>query len=150
MNRSAYRSAAPWLATILMVLCAPAFAADAEDDPVQVCSAHSQAGLRDCLVAQLKESGEVLARAEAQAGKDLAAWDEDARYIRQAQNRLKAAGSAHARYVQSECAFAAALVGGAAGNASEQRRMACVIRLNTARARQLAESTGALPHTPGR
>ncbi len=110
----------------------------------QSCSEHAQAGMRDCLAQQLAASTALLRQAEENAGAAIARWDEDARFINAARSALVASNGAFNRYARAQCALAAALVGGGAGNARELRRLGCLNELNLVRARTL-QAQSALP-----
>ncbi|HEY9097266.1 MAG TPA: lysozyme inhibitor LprI family protein [Thiobacillus sp.] len=121
-------------------------------DPIQdersardECSAYSQAGMRDCLEKKLRESEKSLKQAEDNANSALCKWDEDAKQVSAAKNKLKSANTNYVRYRDSQCAFAASLGGGAIGNALEIRRIACVAELNNRRATQLRSAVAELP-----
>lgn len=101
--------------------------------------------MRECLAKKSDESNAVLRRAEEQAIAALSKWDEDAKFINLAKNKLRASSKAYERYRDAQCAFAAALGGGAIGNALEMRRLSCLIGLNIERAKQLTSAASALP-----
>lgn len=109
------------------------------------CSAHSQAGMRECLEAKVRESQAALEQAESEVRGALVKWDENARYRDAARARLDVSNKDFARYRASHCAFSASQAGGAAGNAQEMRRLACVYELNDQRARQLRTAAAELP-----
>lgn len=109
------------------------------------CSANSQAGMRECLEAKVRESEAGLEQAEKGVREALTRWDENARYRTAARARLDVSNKDFARYRASCCAFNASLVGGAAGNAQEMRRLACVHEVNGQRARQLRMAVVELP-----
>jgi hypothetical protein len=124
---------------------APPSSVSSERDVREACSNHSQAGLRDCLTEKVKQSRSELIHAEELAAKTLSGWDEDSRYIRIAQGNLAESNSAFARYREAQCEFSASLSGGAAGNAREIRRMACVASLNGSRADDLRRTSSETP-----
>ena len=109
-----------------------------EQGAAEQCSGNSQAGMRDCLVAKVAASAAALKEAEARAQDAIGAWDEDAKYASAAKAGLRASGAAFARFSQAHCGFASALAGGAAGNARDMIRLACVADLNVQRAHDLA------------
>lgn len=112
---------------------------------LEECSAYSQAGIRECLAKKVNESATSLKQAENEAQTAVSRWDEDARYIVVAERKLKASTKAFAAYRKAQCVFAAALGGGAAGNALEIGRLACVYELNIVRAGQLRSAVASLP-----
>lgn len=123
---------------LICALAASALAGTAwANDALDECSAYSQAGMRDCLVKKVHESEATLKQAENKVANMLSKWDEDAKHIAAAKEKLKASGKAFAQYREAQCTFAASLGGGAIGNALEMRRLACVVELNTKRAEQL-------------
>jgi uncharacterized protein YecT (DUF1311 family) len=109
------------------------------------CGALSQAHMRDCLTTKANESKESLRQAEADAVRVLSNWDEDEQYVEHAKTELAAAGRAFAQYRQMQCGFSSSLSGGAAGNARQIRRLACVAELNNQRAEQLRQAVYGLP-----
>jgi hypothetical protein len=111
----------------------------------EACGEFSQAGMRDCLVGKVDESRKVLKVAEAEASGRIAGWDEDPKYVNLAKVRLAASAKAFTAYRKEQCAFAAALGGGAIGNALEIRRLACEAELNHWRADQLQRALIDLP-----
>ncbi|WKB52272.1 lysozyme inhibitor LprI family protein [Eleftheria terrae] len=135
------------LACLLYLLHGLASAGElaAEPDTRQACGHHSQAGMRDCLAALADDSTSALRQAEARAQAALQRWDEDARYVAAATARLAAAARAFGRYREAQCGWAASLRGGAAGNAREITRLACVVELNRGRVRQLDTAMAPLP-----
>lgn len=104
------------------------------------CSAFSQAGMRECLEKEVVKSHKALQKAEKKALNTLSEWDEKPKYISQAKANLIAANQDFARYRDTQCKFASSLGGGAAGNALEIQRLACVAELNNRRANQLREA----------
>lgn len=128
-----------------MLLAVQASAAERAEGAAEACSEFSQAGLRDCVAKKLNDSTALLKQAEAAALATISKWDEDAKYIKLAKARLQASNSAFKQYSQAQCALAGALVGSAAGNAFEIRRMACLADLSSARVEQLSAGTAALP-----
>ena len=116
-----------------------------EQAALEECGAYSQAGMRECQAKKSDESSAALKRAEDQAVAALSRWDEDARFIHLAKEKLRASSKAYERYRDAQCAFAASLGGGAIGNALEMRRLSCRIGLNNERARQFTKDVFALP-----
>lgn len=124
----------------------------ASTDPVvgeralrEECSAFSQAGMRDCLVKTAETSQKALRQAEEMVAGTLSKWDEDSKYVSLAKARLAASSKEFARYRDAHCAFSLSLGGGAAGNALDMRRLACVSELNNRRAQQLRDAVSDLP-----
>lgn len=111
----------------------------------QHCSAHSQAAMKVCLAKKALESDRELNQAEVGVLSSLSKWEEDAKYIRLATARLEVANKTFARYRAAQCAFAASLAGGAAGNALEMGRLACVAEQNSRHAAQLRRAHANLP-----
>lgn len=109
------------------------------------CSAFSQAGMRDCLVKTAETSQKALRQAEEMVAGTLSKWDEDSKYVSLAKTRLAASSKEFARYRDAHCAFSLSLGGGAAGNALDMRRLACVSELNNRRAQQLRDAVSDLP-----
>lgn len=109
------------------------------------CSAFSQAGMRDCLVKTAETSQKALRQAEEMVAGTLSKWDEDSKYVSLAKARLAASSKEFARYRDAHCAFSLSLGGGAAGNALDMRRLACVSELNNRRAQQLRDAVSDLP-----
>ncbi|QFZ83297.1 DUF1311 domain-containing protein [Variovorax paradoxus] len=105
----------------------------------------SMAAVRTCLDKKQAQSEVVLKRAEAQARKAIARWDEDDKYIDLAKTRLAVSSRAFAKYRTEHCAFAASMGGGAIGNALEMGRAACGAELNQRRAEQLRLLVSELP-----
>jgi len=101
--------------------------------------------MRDCVEKRFQESEKALKQAEAEAFAALSRWDEDSKYAKLANRRLKAANTVFTRYRDSQCAFAASLGGGAIGSALETGRLACASELNDQRARQLKRAVADLP-----
>ncbi|MCW7540459.1 DUF1311 domain-containing protein [Aquabacterium sp. A7-Y] len=112
---------------------------------LEECGAHPQAGMRECLQQKARDSEAALKRAEENASQTISKWDEDAKYVAKARSTLKASNKAFSQYREAHCAHVATLAGGAAGNALEMRRLACVLELNGGRARQLSDTTSELP-----
>lgn len=124
----------------------------ASTDPVvgeralrEECSAFSQSGMRDCLVKTAETSQKALRQAEEMVAGTLSKWDEDSKYVSLAKARLAASSKEFARYRDAHCAFSLSLGGGAAGNALDMRRLACVSELNNRRAQQLRDAVSDLP-----
>ncbi|HEY2020468.1 lysozyme inhibitor LprI family protein [Paraburkholderia sp.] len=131
-----------WPAIVLAASTAPTTGEQALRNE---CSAFSQAGIRDCLEEKVENSQKVLSQAEQKMVGTLSKWDEDNRYIRQANAKLVASNKKFAEYRATQCEFSASLSGGAAGDAREIRRLACVAELNNRRAEQLANAASELP-----
>jgi hypothetical protein len=112
---------------------------------LEECGAYSQAGMRECLAKKSRESAFALKQAESKAVAAIAKWDEDAKYVALAKEKLKASDAAFERYREAQCALAASLGGGAIGNALEIRRLACVTDLNRLRAESVSAAATALP-----
>jgi len=141
----AIKSVALWLALGLTPAYAAPAATPTERTLREACGAYSQAGMRECLVAKVDESRKALKAAEAEASGRLAGWDEDPKYVNFAKVRLAASTKAFATYRKDQCSLAAALGGGAIGNALEIWRLACEAELNHWRADQLQRATVDLP-----
>jgi uncharacterized protein YecT (DUF1311 family) len=109
------------------------------------CSAHSGAGMHDCLVGKVRESELALHQAERRVRAALAAWHEDRKYRELAKTQLVRSSQAFAKYREAQCTFAASLGGGAIGNALTMARLACVAELNYRRAEQLCAAAVNLP-----
>ncbi|MGQ8877305.1 lysozyme inhibitor LprI family protein [Delftia sp. NA_296.1] len=140
------------LMTLALAVCLPAWALATEITPTpgeralrEECSVHSQAGMRECLAHRLADSHKALKQAEEQAASALGQWDEDAKYAAQAKARLSASGKEFTQYRDAQCSWLASLAGGAAGNATEIRRLYCAAALNFGRAAQLRDATSELP-----
>lgn len=116
-----------------------------EQELYATCSADSQAGMRDCLARAAEGSGKALAAAQREATAALDKWDEETRYVDQTKARLAASNRAFAEYRSAQCEWSASLSGGAAGNAHDMGKLACVAELNHRRARQLREAVEDLP-----
>lgn len=116
-----------------------------ESEMLEVCSAYSQAGMRDCLADKADDSQQVLRAAEQAAADALARWDEDRKYQDEAAKKLSASNQEFARYRTAQCAFLTALIGGGAGNSREIGRLRCVAALNYQRAAQLRDAVAELP-----
>ena len=114
---------------------------ESEQAALEECGAYSQAGMRECLAKKSDESHAALKRAEEQAIAGLSKWDEDAKFIARAKEKLRASS----KYRDAQCAFATSLGGGAIGNALEMRRLSCLIGLNIERAKQLTNDASTLP-----
>lgn len=141
----AIKFVALWLALGLTPAYAAPAATPTERALRETCGAFSQAGMRECLVAKVDESRKALKTAETQASGRLAGWDEDPNYVKLANVRFAASTKAFVAYRKEQCAFAAALGGGAIGNALENRRLACEAELNHWRADQLQRALVDLP-----
>lgn len=101
------------------------------------CGAYSQAGMRECLERQVATSEQAIKEAEGTLKTALSRWDEDKKYVDLAQSRLAIASQVFKKNREAQCAFAAALGGGAVGNALDLKQLACMAELNYTRARQL-------------
>lgn len=133
---------------LLALIVAPcrSMAADVENSSaLEECAAFSQAGMRECLAKKSNESAAALKQAERKAATVLSKWDDDAKYIALATERLKASDTAFERYRDAQCAFAASLGGGSIGNALEIRRLACIVDLNRVRAESISATVMILP-----
>ncbi len=97
------------------------------------CSAYSQAGMRDCLSKKAVSSETSLQQTKAKVSRALTMWDEDKTYASQAKANLAISNKDFSKYRDTECKFLASLNGGAASNAHEIRRLACVAELNNRR-----------------
>ena len=109
------------------------------------CSAFSQAGMRDCLTKKVAESQKTLMRAEERVVSTLSNWDEDKKYIDEAKAKFAISSNEFTLYREAQCEFSASLSGGAAGNAHEISRLACVAGLNSRRAELLRHAIANLP-----
>ncbi|VEB95301.1 Uncharacterized protein conserved in bacteria [Cedecea lapagei] len=138
-------------ACLVIVACMPLLALANDPQPAkdatalrEACSEYAEAGMRDCLIKQSKESEQVLEKASKTAASRIAEWDEDQSYIEQASAALKTSNQRFIHYRDSQCQLAASLSGGAAGNAREIRRLSCVAELNFGRAEQLTSAVSEL------
>jgi hypothetical protein len=111
----------------------------------EACGASSQAAMKDCLAKKADESQKELDKAEILVTSKLAQWDEDARYINRAKTSEIAAAQSFVQFRKAQCDFVASLSGGAAGNAGEARRLACIASLNADRAAALRSAVSELP-----
>lgn len=109
------------------------------------CSAFSQAGMKDCLGKNAKNSRKALRLAEEKVARTLSEWNEDQKYINQAEFKLEASNRDFVKYRDAQCGFASSLGGGAIGTALDMRRLACVSELNNRRAGQLHDAVSDLP-----
>ncbi len=116
-----------------------------ERDLYVVCSADSQAGMRDCLARKADESVKALAAAQEAVAETLGKWDEERQYVDHAKARLAASNQAFPDYRSAQRELSASLSGGAAGNAYEMGKLACVTELNKRWARQLRDAVADLP-----
>lgn len=112
---------------------------------LEECGAYSEAGMRECLAKKAHQSAMVLRRAEEQALAALSKWDEDAKFINVAKEKLRVSNKAYTQYRDAQCAFAASLGGGAIGNALELRRLSCLVGLNNGRTKQINADSSELP-----
>ncbi|WP_234385296.1 lysozyme inhibitor LprI family protein [Paracidovorax avenae] len=111
----------------------------------EVCSAYSQAGMRDCLSKKAADSQDDLRQARNNAISILSKWDEDAQYAGRSKVELTASDKDFEKYRDAHCKFRASLSGGGAGNSHEILRLACIAELNGTRARQLRDAVADLP-----
>jgi hypothetical protein len=109
------------------------------------CGEFSQAGMRECLEKKVGESTRSLAAAEAGMRAAIGHWDEDRKFLAQAEAKLRASASDFAEYRAGHCAFVTSLGGGAIGNALELRRLACVFAMNMQRAQELTRLAAEIP-----
>lgn len=109
------------------------------------CSVYSQAELRICLEKQSRVIFSALERAQDKMRRSLATWDEDDKYIKMAQSRLEAANKAFGQYRETQCAFDAALGGGAVGGTIQSRRLVCEARLNLLQTQHIEKAIANLP-----
>jgi uncharacterized protein YecT (DUF1311 family) len=134
-----------WLGTGLA--CRPVAAAplQTESELRDECSGpNSESGMYDCLAARAKASALELRQAEIAMRVVLPKVDEWPRFVAEAKLKFVRSSREFARYRAAQCAFNAALVGAAAGNAHEIMRLACVTELNARRAEQLRQSAGSI------
>lgn len=131
----------------LLCLAGEGWTAEIEDERsvIEECGALSQAGMRTCLGGKSLESATQLKQAENKVIATLSKWDEDAKYVVLAKERLTASSRAFEQYREAQCAFASSTGGGAIGNALELRRLSCLIGLNMRRAEQLRTTMANLP-----
>ncbi|KND59259.1 hypothetical protein BVER_01122 [Candidatus Burkholderia verschuerenii] len=101
------------------------------------CAASSQAAMKQCLEKRVGDSENKLREAEDAASTTLSRWDEDPPYVRKAISTLDESKQTYLEYRKSQCEFAASLSGGAASNAREFRRLACIAAMNDRRAETL-------------
>jgi uncharacterized protein YecT (DUF1311 family) len=109
------------------------------------CYAYSEAGIRQCLAKNLQKTATALNAAEQKALAALSKWDEEAKYVAAAKEKLRASNAAFAQYREAQCAFAYSLGGGAIGNALDIRRLACAIEQNSKRIAELAAAVSRVP-----
>jgi uncharacterized protein YecT (DUF1311 family) len=109
------------------------------------CGAYSQQGMKECLVKKVDDSQEFLKKAEADAFVAIKKWDDEGKYIRASGAALAISNREFIKYRTAQCKFSASLSGGAAGNAYEMGRLACVAELNMTRAAQLRDAVSNLP-----
>ncbi|MGB3430256.1 lysozyme inhibitor LprI family protein [Achromobacter sp.] len=136
------------LCVLALAPLAAAMAADkaqTEQELYEACSGDSQAGMRDCLSRKADESVKALTAAQKEAAEALGKWDEDRQYVDHAKARLAASNQAFPIYRSAQCELSASLSGGAAGNAHEMGKLACLTELNRHRARQLRDAVADLP-----
>lgn len=125
--------------------CVRAAELQSERAALEECGAYSEAGMRECLAKKARESALGLRRAEERALAALSKWDEDAKFVDLAKEKLKASSKAYEKYRDAQCAFAASLGGGAIGNALELRRLSCIVGLNNGRTKQINTDSSELP-----
>jgi len=100
--------------------------------------------IRACVAKQAQDSQPVLQSAEAKMAETLSShWDEDERYIRDAQAKFAAAKQAFANYRAAQCDFEASLAGGRLNRNTVSE--ACEAELNTRRAARLHDGVAYLP-----
>lgn len=135
-----------------MLALTPPLACAITADPIpdehtlrEECSAHAEAGMLACLTGKADQSRHDLQQAEQQILDAITMWDEDAKQVRQAKTRLASSSRAFAKYRNEQCELAAALGGGAIGNALDMRRQACIAALNGLRAQHLRRAATGLP-----
>lgn len=128
----------------VIVTCFPSFvmaaqAIQSEKELRDECSEEnfSMVDVRKCLEIKLQVSESSLKESEQAMRLALNAWDEETRYIKQAQTRLDKAEKSFIVFRKSHCEFAYSLGGGAIGNALDMERIACMAELNNTRAQQL-------------
>lgn len=102
-------------------------------------------GMRECLLKKQQASEAKLKKANKKAQQKLTKWDEDPEYVKAAIKKLATAEKAFIAYREEQCQFAAALGGGAIGNALDMRRFACITELNNRRAEQLHSAISDIP-----
>lgn len=132
-----------WALTLALVHMTMLSARAADTSAMDACS--TQADLRRCLASAAVASAAELAQANRDAITAIAGWDEDARYRLAASAALRESQRSFEQYRAAQCAFAAALGGGAAGNALALRRLTCVSELNRVRAANLRKQINDLP-----
>lgn len=132
-----------WMLMVALMHMAMLPASAANTSATDACS--TQANMRRCLASAAAESAADLAQAEREAVAAIARWDEDARYRLAASAALRQSQRSFEQDRAVQCAFAAALGGGAIGNALALRRFACMTDLNRMRAAWLRRQGRALP-----
>lgn len=140
------------LVGILLTMCFPALVF-AESGPAvlgeralrEECSEFSQAEMRDCLAKRAESSLEALQEAEEDLARLVANWDEDDKYVKQAEVKAVTSNNEFAAYRDAQCRFSASLSGGAAGNTDQIRHFACISELNNRRVAQLRDAVIDLP-----
>jgi hypothetical protein len=145
------RTCRSWIVLSLIVLM-PA------TDPVQAevfqseeqardeCSAAGgQGDMHDCLVAKVEKSKFHLEQMEGRVLASIRQWFDSQPYKENALRKFRKSDLAFARDRDAHCAFMGALTGGAAGNSSENMRLACMYELNMRRVAQLRGRASNLP-----
>jgi uncharacterized protein YecT (DUF1311 family) len=138
------RSCVPRLCAGIALACV-ALASAAQTRSMDRCSARAQGDLRACLEAEVRASEAVLKAAEDAADAALTRWDEDAKYRVSASAALQSSRQSFSLFRETQCAFSAALGGGAIGNALAVRRLACIGELNRQQAAWLKQAVAGLP-----
>jgi uncharacterized protein YecT (DUF1311 family) len=133
-----------------LMVASAAFASPARSEPNKhaqsdSCGSLSQAELKACLAKKADHSQAKLDQAEKLVADKLSRWDEDAQYVDRARASLVAAEKSFVQFRKAQCDFMASLSGGAAGNASESLRLACIAELNGQRAASLRKAVSDLP-----
>jgi len=125
----------------------PAVARDKMKSPtaLEKCAAHSQAGMRECLMGQTQQSEAALRKAESSVLAAIAKWDEDEKYVTHAKDQLRLSKKRFAEYRDAQCAFHTSLGGGAIMNGLEQRRLTCISDLNNKQAELYVDKASTLP-----
>ena len=144
------------LTAVLSAALFPGAPAAAEQDDIPqteselryYCSTHPE-GMRACMDAAAQASAVELAQAQDAMQTAIRGWSEDPPYRVAARNRLAASQARFVHYRTAQCSFAAAMGGGAIGNALDIRRLACEAELNSTRARQLHQFARDMPQMSG-
>ncbi|WP_338768621.1 lysozyme inhibitor LprI family protein [Massilia sp. METH4] len=138
-----------WSALGLWLILFSAHSADQQniapvEEILDTCSYSSQAGMRDCLEDSVRDSSTAVNAAEKKFAATMSRWDERQKYIAAAHMQFNISKRAFLKYRDEQCALAAALGGGAIGNALELRRLACIYELNRERSNQLTRFSSSL------